>query len=138
MAFFAMAAMPPPCKLKLKPITSHAAKDLSWRKSELAGTGVAVPLVVPLQRLSSLIVQPLASRVCELTGKKYNNARKISYSHIRTRKKQQPNLQYKRLWWEAGQRFVRLRICTQALKTIDKKGLDAMAKEAGIDLRKHR
>jgi large subunit ribosomal protein L28 len=29
---------------------------------------------------------------------------------------------------------VKLRVCTKALKTVEKKGLQAMAKEAGINL----
>ena len=46
------------------------------------------------------------------------------------------NLQYKKVWWEAGNRYVKLRLSTKALKTIEKNGLDAVAKKAGIDLRK--
>ncbi|XP_039795917.1 uncharacterized protein LOC120661222 [Panicum virgatum] len=45
------------------------------------------------------------------------------------------NLQYKKLWWEAGRRFVKLR-STKALKTIEKHGLDAVARKAGSDLNK--
>ncbi|GBG76857.1 hypothetical protein CBR_g23072 [Chara braunii] len=76
------------------------------------------------------------SRRCTLTGKKANNGYKVSFSNKKSKKLQQPNLQYKRLWWEKGNRFVRLRLCTRALKTVDLKGLDVMAKEAGIDLNK--
>ena len=47
---------------------------------------------------------------------------------------QEANLQYKRVWWEEGKRFVRLRLSTKAIKTLKKKGLDAMAREAGINL----
>jgi large subunit ribosomal protein L28 len=76
------------------------------------------------------------SRVCQLTGKKANNAFAISHSHRRTKKLQQVNLQWKRIWWAEGNRFVRLRLSTQALRTLERKGLVAMAKEAGIDLNK--
>jgi large subunit ribosomal protein L28 len=76
------------------------------------------------------------SRVCQLTGKKANNAFAISHSHRRTKKLQQPNLQWKRIWWAEGNRWVRLRISTKAIKSLDTKGLAAMAKEAGIDLNK--
>jgi large subunit ribosomal protein L28 len=76
------------------------------------------------------------SRVCQLTGKKANNAYAISHSHIRTKKLQQVNLQNKRVWWPEGKRFVKLRLSTQAIKTLEKKGLAAMAKEAGINLNK--
>jgi large subunit ribosomal protein L28 len=74
------------------------------------------------------------SRRCELTGKKANNAYSISHSHRRTKRLQQANLQTKRVWWESGNRWVKLRISTKAIKTLQTKGLEAMAKEAGINL----
>ncbi len=77
------------------------------------------------------------SRVCQLTGKRANNGYAVSHSHRRTKKLQHVNLQYKRIWWPEGNCFVKLRLSTKALKTLDKKGLTAMAKEAGIDLSKH-
>lgn len=77
------------------------------------------------------------SRRCQLTGKKANNAYAISHSHRRTKKLQEVNLQWKRVWWSEGNRWVRLRLSTQAIKTLQKKGLQAMAKEAGIDLNRY-
>jgi large subunit ribosomal protein L28 len=77
------------------------------------------------------------SRVCQLTGKKANNAYAVSHSHRRTKKLQEANLQTKRIWWPEGNRWVTLRVSTKALKTLDKKGLQAMAKEAGINLNKY-
>jgi len=76
------------------------------------------------------------SRTCELTGKKANNGYAVSHSRRRTKKLQQVNLQEKRVWWPQGKRFVTLRLSTKAIKTLEKKGLDAMAKAAGIDLNK--
>lgn len=76
------------------------------------------------------------SRVCDLTGKRANNAYAISHSHRRTKKLQEANLQEKRIWWPQGKRWVKLRLSTKALKTLEKKGLEAMAKEAGINLNK--
>lgn len=77
------------------------------------------------------------SRICELTGKKANNAYAVSHSHRRTKKRQEVNLQEKRIWWAQGNRFVRLRLSTKAIKTLEKKGIAAMAKDAGIDLSKY-
>ena len=74
------------------------------------------------------------SRRCQLTGKKANNAMAVSHSHRRTKKLQEVNLQVKRIWWESGKRWVKLRISTKAIKTLEHKGLDAFAKEAGINL----
>lgn len=77
-------------------------------------------------------------RVCQLTGKKANNAFAVSHSHRRTKRLQHANLQDKKIWWAEGNSFVKLRISTKALKTLDSRGLSAMAKEAGIDLNQYK
>jgi large subunit ribosomal protein L28 len=87
------------------------------------------PLTRPPPRPS-----PAASRVCDLTGKKANNGMVVTFSHKRIHKLQKPNLQYKKIFWPEGQRWVSLRVCTKAMKTVEKNGLQAMADEAGIDL----
>lgn len=74
------------------------------------------------------------ARRCQLTGKKANNAFAVSHSHRRTKKLQQANLQWKRLWWPEGESFVRIKLSTKALKTIQRKGLNTVAKEQGVDL----
>ena len=74
------------------------------------------------------------SRKCQLSGKKANNAFAVSHSHRRTKKLQEVNLQVKRVWWPQGKRWVKLRLSTKAIKTLQKKGLAAYAKEAGINL----
>jgi len=74
------------------------------------------------------------SRKCQLTGKKANNGYAISHSHRRTKKLQEVNLQWKRVWWSQGDRWVRLRLSTKAIKTLEIKGLAVMAKEIGLDL----
>ncbi len=75
-------------------------------------------------------------RKCQITGKKANNAMAISHSHRRTKRLQHVNLQWKRVWWPEGNRWVRLRLSTTAIKTLERKGISAMAKEAGINLNK--
>jgi len=77
------------------------------------------------------------SRQCQLTNKRANNAFAVSHSHRRTKKLQHANLQTKRIWWPEGNRWVKLHLSTKAIKTIEKQGLSAMAKEAGIDLNKY-
>lgn len=76
------------------------------------------------------------SRRCQLTGKKANNAYAVSHSHRRTKKLQGVNLQNKRIWWPQGNRWVKLRLSTKAIKTLQNKGLEAFAREAGINLNK--
>jgi large subunit ribosomal protein L28 len=74
------------------------------------------------------------ARKCQLTGKQANNAYAVSHSHRRTKKMQEVNLQWKRLWWAKGNRWVKLRLSTKAIKTLEHKSLDQFAKEAGLDL----
>lgn len=76
------------------------------------------------------------SRKCQLTGKTANNGYSVSHSHIRNKRLQHVNLQDKRVWWPEGNRWVKLRISAKAIKTLDKKGLSAFAKEAGLNLNK--
>ncbi|HEY9895866.1 50S ribosomal protein L28 [Phormidium sp. FACHB-592] len=74
------------------------------------------------------------ARQCQLTGKKANNAYAVSHSHRRTKKLQEVNLQWKRIWWAEGNRWVKLRLSTKAIKTLEHKSLSVFAKESGIDL----
>lgn len=74
------------------------------------------------------------ARKCMFTGKRPNVANNVSHSHIKTKKRQLPNLQWRKLWWDEGGQWVRLRLSTRALRTIDKKGLGTYAAEQGIDL----
>lgn len=76
------------------------------------------------------------ARKCSFTGKRPNVANRVSHSNIKTKKRQLPNLQWRKLWWDEGERYVRVRLSTRALRTIDKKGLGTFAAEAGIDLAK--
>ncbi|CAM0958960.1 unnamed protein product [Alopecurus aequalis] len=75
-------------------------------------------------------------RICPFLEKKTNRANKVSFSNHKTKKKQFVNLQYKKLWWQAGKVYVRLHLSTKALKTIEKHGLHPVANKAGIDLNK--
>ncbi len=77
------------------------------------------------------------ARRCVLTGKRPNTANKVSHSNIKTKKRQLPNLQKKRIWYTEENRFVTLRLSTRALRTLRKKGLSAFAREAGLDLSKY-
>ena len=76
------------------------------------------------------------ARVCTFTGKRPNVANKVSHSNRKSKKRQLPNLQKKRFWWEEGNRFITIRLSTAAMRTIDKKGLQAFATEVGLDLSK--
>jgi large subunit ribosomal protein L28 len=106
--------------------------------SSFAGSRVAAarPAAAPAAPRARAVgaVRVDASRVCELTGARRNKANTVTFSNKHNRKWQEPNLQQKKVWWEAGQRFVKLRISARAIKTLEKVGLEPMAKDAGLDL----
>ncbi|KAK2643721.1 hypothetical protein Ddye_018916 [Dipteronia dyeriana] len=113
--------------------------ELGFVTSQLSGIQISYNLShvpKPISSPFSPALQPVARRICPFTGKKANRANKVSFSNHKTKKLQFVNLQYKKVWWEAGKRYVKLRLSTKAIKTIEKNGLDAVAKKAGIDLRK--
>lgn len=66
------------------------------------------------------------SRVCQVTGKRVRSGNNVSHANNKTRRRFLPNLHYRRLWVESEKRWVRLRLSHQGLRTIDKKGIDAV------------
>ncbi len=66
------------------------------------------------------------SRVCQVTGKRPMTGNNVSHANNRTRRRFLPNLQHHRFWVESENRWVRLRVTTNAIRTIDKNGIDAV------------
>ncbi|KAJ9516708.1 hypothetical protein QJQ45_027148 [Haematococcus lacustris] len=115
---------------------AFAMRAMGSARSAFSGHSVAFSgsnvRAVSVVRPVSLAVE--AKKVCDLTGVKRNKANSVSFSNKKSRKWQDPNLQHKKVYWAKGQRWVTLKLCTRAIKTIEKNGLDSMAAEAGIDL----
>src|SRR2546421_9141437 len=78
------------------------------------------------------------SRRCDLTGKGPQVGHKVSHSNIKTKRRFLPNLLNVTLMSDSLGRSVRLRICANALKTVDHRGgLDAfLIKASDADLSK--
>jgi large subunit ribosomal protein L28 len=53
----------------------------------------------------------------------------VSHANNKTKRRFLPNLQYRRFWVESENRFVRLRVSSAGLRTIDKKGIDVVLGE---------
>jgi large subunit ribosomal protein L28 len=66
------------------------------------------------------------SKICQLTGKKPLTGNSVSHANNRTKRRQLPNLKIKKIWVAEENRFVKMKISTRALRTIKKKGLNAM------------
>jgi large subunit ribosomal protein L28 len=69
------------------------------------------------------------SKVCQLTGKKTITGNNVSHSNIRTKRKFYPNLQEKRFFIPELNKWVRLKVSTSAIRTINKKGIYAFIRE---------
>lgn len=70
------------------------------------------------------------SRVCELTGKKAMVGNNVSHAMNKTKRKFNANLITKRFYIVEEDKWIKLKISTSALKTINKKGISAVLKES--------
>ena len=70
------------------------------------------------------------SRVCELTGKKALVGNNVSHAMNRTKRKFKVNLVKKRFYLATEDKWITLKVSTRALKNINKKGVEAVVKEA--------
>ena len=66
------------------------------------------------------------SRVCQVTGKRPVTGNNVSHAKNRTKRRFIPNLHRHRFWVESENRFVTLRLTSKGMRTIDKKGIDAV------------
>ena len=69
------------------------------------------------------------ARVCAVTGKGPMVGNNVSHANNRTRRRFLPNLQRRKFWVESENRWVSLRLTNAGLRTIDKKGIDAVLAE---------
>ena len=69
------------------------------------------------------------ARVCQVTGKKPITGNKVSHSNIKTKRRFLPNLQTKRYFLAEEDKWVTLKISTEAIRTINKNGLYPVIKE---------
>ncbi len=82
------------------------------------------------------------SKVCQVTGKKPCKGRSYTLRGIAKKKKGiglnitgkvkrrfQPNIMTKRLWFAEENRFISLKLSANALRIIDKKGLSTVVRE---------
>ena len=68
------------------------------------------------------------ARVCQVTGKKPIVGNSVSHSNIKTKRRFLPNLQKKRFFFAEEDRWVSIKVSTDALRTINKNGLASVIK----------
>ena len=71
------------------------------------------------------------ARVCQVTGKGPMVGNNVSHANNKTKRRFMPNLQYRRIWVETENCWIRLRITNAGLRLIDKVGIDTVL----VDLR---
>ncbi len=69
------------------------------------------------------------ARVCQVTGKKPIVGNKVSHSNIKTKRRFLPNLQTKRFYLVEEDRWITLKVSSEAIRTINKNGLANVIKE---------
>ena len=69
------------------------------------------------------------ARVCQVTGKKPITGNKVSHSNIKTKRRFLPNLQTKRYFLAEEDKWVTLKLSTEAIRTIAKNGLYSVVKK---------
>lgn len=72
------------------------------------------------------------ARKCQITGKGPNAANNVSHAHNRSKRRQLPNLQKKRIYIPEEKRYVTVRISARAIKTINKNGAKVTLQKAGL------
>lgn len=69
------------------------------------------------------------AKVCQVTGKKPVSGNNVSFSHKKTKRRFEPNLQNKRYWVPSEQRYVSLRLSTKGMRIIDRRGIESVLAE---------
>ena len=69
------------------------------------------------------------ARVCQVTGKRPITGNKVSHSNTKTKRRFLPNLQTKRFFFVEEDRWITLKVSSEAIRTINKNGLAAVIKE---------
>ena len=74
------------------------------------------------------------SRVCKITGKRPRVGNNVSKANNKTKRRQYPNLQSKRVFIPETGRTVKLKLSTKAIKTLDKVGLQSFLTKNNLKL----
>ena len=74
------------------------------------------------------------ARTCNITGKRPLVGNNVSKSNRKTKTKQYPNLQTKKIFVPELGKSVQVKLSTKAMKTVDKYGLLPYLKKQGLTL----
>ena len=98
----------------------------TFRKSKLFKNNPLLfkcqPIHLPSEKFYNM------SRVCQVTGKRPITGNSVSHSNIKTKRRFLPNLQTKRFFYAEEDRWITLKVSSEAIRTINKNGLEATVK----------
>ncbi|MFT4200482.1 50S ribosomal protein L28 [Gordonia sp. (in: high G+C Gram-positive bacteria)] len=66
---------------------------------------------------------------CQVTGRESGFGKQVSHSHKRTSRRWNPNIQRRRFFLPSEGRYVTLRVSAKGIKTIDRRGIEAVVAE---------
>ncbi|CAM4095917.1 50S ribosomal protein L28 [Kibdelosporangium persicum] len=69
------------------------------------------------------------SAICQLTGRRPGFGNRVSHSHKRSKRRWDPNVQRRRYWLPSEGRTITLTVSTKGIRTIDRKGIEAVVAE---------
>lgn len=97
--------------------------DLTVRPSGVPGV-----LTVKLMKMILILYTSTMSAHCQVLGTVPGFGNSVSHSHRRTKRRWNPNLQRKRYWVPSLGRYVTLTVSARGIHTIDRLGIDAVAR----------
>jgi large subunit ribosomal protein L28 len=90
--------------------------SIRWAESALAKSG-------------SKYHEVRMAKVCQVTGKRAQSGNNVSHANNKTRRRWLPNLHERRFWVPSEKRWIKLKVSTNALRTIDKNGIETVLAE---------
>ena len=123
-----LTAKSPEYCLIITPVNPKFAWIKGYKKSSVCLSvlntfSLPLPPEIPGKKLS------IMARVCQVTGKVPVGGHKVSHSNVKTKRRFLPNLQKKRFYLPEEDKWITLKLTTDAIRLINKKGLYTVIKE---------
>ncbi len=87
-------------------------------------------LQTQLEKTSYNLRSYIMAKVCDITGKRPRVGNNVSHANNKTKRKFYPNLHKKSFYVPEEDAWITLKVSTKALRTINKKGISAVLKDA--------
>jgi large subunit ribosomal protein L28 len=66
------------------------------------------------------------ANVCQVTGKRPLSGNNVSHANNKTKRRWLPNLHERRFWVPGENRWIKLKVSSNGLRTIDKNGIESV------------